>query len=189
MNVDQAPSWLPSYLVPFFTLSYPAAPPAEPKFFKDSSYYTVGVLDACLLVTFIAIMAVLRDMTRLWISEPFARWKLTRDLLYNMNKKRKNANGHANANGNGYRKTNGSGNGHANGGNNDEDSHVHLARLTQKDISKRETKKLHRSVLRFAEQGWSFIYYTCVWCFGLVSPLPSYNSLIALFRSCQATSR
>jgi len=32
----------------------------------------------------------------------------------------------------------------------------------------KEDRKMHRKVLRFAEQGWSVIYYTFSWCFGLV---------------------
>ncbi|KAJ6520945.1 hypothetical protein B0H19DRAFT_1204404 [Mycena capillaripes] len=34
-------------------------------------------------------------------------------------------------------------------------------------MSKKEQRHLHRSVLRFAEQGWSAVYYPLQWCFGL----------------------
>jgi acyl-CoA-dependent ceramide synthase len=93
-------------------------------------------------------MAVLRDATRLGIMEPFARWKLARDLEHS---KKLNVNGRALglANGNGYSNGNAS---YPNGG-----------RTTQQ-----ESRKMHRKVLRFAEQSWSVIYYTVIWCYGLV---------------------
>ncbi|OBZ77140.1 Sphingosine N-acyltransferase lag1 [Grifola frondosa] len=80
--------------------------------------------------------------------EPFARWKLTRDLMRSKKRKALLLNGNGKANGVP------NGNGHA----------VHV---DGPEISKREARKMHRSVLRFAEQGWSVIYYTCQWCFGL----------------------
>ncbi|KAI0921677.1 hypothetical protein AcW1_004422 [Taiwanofungus camphoratus] len=165
MNTQQAPEWLLSYLVPFFTLSYPTAPPAEPDSFPNSSYYKNGLLDGCFIITCVAVMAVLRDLVRLWVLEPFARWKLTRDLRLSMRAKavRANNNGKANdeANGNGDTA-------HVNG-------NGHVARpknsravyIDGVPISKKEAKMMHRSVLRFAEQGWSFIYCTCIWSLGL----------------------
>ncbi|KAH9948353.1 longevity assurance proteins LAG1/LAC1 [Amylocystis lapponica] len=149
MNVLQAPAWLPSLLIPFVTLSYPAAPPAEPDSFPNFSYYVQGPLDGCLVISFIAVMAVLRDMTRLYIMEPFARWKLTRDLR--LSKSRKAA---TRANGNG--KANGVANGNG-----------HAAHADPKSITKRESRTLHRSVLRFAEQSWSAISYIVLWSLGL----------------------
>ena len=80
MNTALAPAWLPSQLVPFFFLSYPVAPPAQPDSFPDANYYSTGVLDGCIIVTAIAVMAVLRDATRLFVCEPFARWYLARTL-------------------------------------------------------------------------------------------------------------
>ena len=62
MNTAQAPAWLPAKLVPFFTLSYPTAPPLHPDSFLESNYYGTGLLDGWLIITAIAIMAVLRDM-------------------------------------------------------------------------------------------------------------------------------
>ncbi|KAI0772062.1 longevity assurance proteins LAG1/LAC1 [Trametes elegans] len=148
MNTDRAPNWLPKPLIPFFTLSYPVAPPAEPDSFPDSNYYSTGALDACLIVTAIAIMAVLRDATRLFIMEPFARWKLGRDLRLEKQKAAARANGNAKANG------------HANG-------NGHAVQANGHAVSKQEAKKMHRSVIRFAEQGWSVVYYLAQWCFGL----------------------
>ncbi|KAH9844132.1 longevity assurance proteins LAG1/LAC1 [Rhodofomes roseus] len=166
MNTDQAPGWLPSFLVPFVTLSYPAARPAVPDdSFPDTNYYGSGVLDGCLMITFIIVAAVLRDVARLWILEPFATWKLTRDL-----RSRKRANARRvqqkekaddAANGNGH-VSHDHGNGHATHTNGN--GHVAVA---DDHISKKEARKLHKSVLRFAEQGWSFIYYSFVWSLGL----------------------
>jgi len=70
---------VPSFLVPFVSLSYSVDPPSHPDSFLDSSYYDIGYLDVCLIVTLIAIMAILRDASRLLLLEPFANWKLTRD--------------------------------------------------------------------------------------------------------------
>ncbi|GLB33753.1 putative longevity-assurance protein [Lyophyllum shimeji] len=148
--------WLPSYLVPFFALSYPTDPPKNPDSFPDSPYYTTGLLDACIIVTCIAVMAVLRDALRLGVFEPFAHWKLSRDLV---NRKRRTAS----ANG----KSNGLSNGHANGlVNGTLNGNGGATDGTEQPTSK-ELKRMHRSVLRFAEQGWSVVYYTLQWSYGL----------------------
>src|SRR5579863_1305545 len=73
------PNRLPPFLLPFVSLSYPVDPPTNPDSFPDSSYYNIGYLDVCLIVTLIAIMAILRDAARVLLLEPFANWKLTRD--------------------------------------------------------------------------------------------------------------
>ncbi|KAJ2990738.1 hypothetical protein NUW54_g8384 [Trametes sanguinea] len=155
MNTEQAPGWLPRYLVPFFTLSYPTTPPAHPDSFPTSNYYSNGLLDGCLIITAIAVMAVLRDVTRIYIMEPFARWKLTRDLRLS---KQRDAAARSNTNG----KANGVANGHANG-----NGHTTHVNGNGSVISRQEAKKMRRSVIRFAEQGWSVIYYTAQWCFGV----------------------
>ncbi|KAJ6599117.1 TLC domain-containing protein [Mycena vulgaris] len=135
--------WLPPYLAPFFSLSHPTDTPADPDSFPDSAYFNTGGLDVCLLITCIAVMAVFRDALRLGVFEPFARWKLARDLQARRSK-RMNGNGKAN------------GNGEANG-------HAHA----ENAVSKKELRHMHRSVLRFAEQGWSAFYYPLQWAFGL----------------------
>jgi len=140
---------LPSYLVPFFSLSYPTDKPPNLDSFHNSVYYNTGPLDACLIITCIAVMAVLRDAGRLGILEPFARWKLMRDLE---ERRIRRANGKPN--GKVYGVANG--NGHAVHANGD----VYQAPAT-------ELRLVHRSVLRFAEQGWSVTYYVVQWCFGL----------------------
>ena len=154
MNTAQAPEWLPSFLVPFVTLSYPTSPPAAPDSFRNSSYYGGGLLDGCLIITCIAVMAVLRDALRLGVFEPFAKWYLTRTLKKSKAKQNGHANGDAKKSNGSPLKTNGTANGSA-----------HHADVV---ITKREARRLHRSVLRFAEQGWSFVYYTLQWLYGLV---------------------
>ncbi|KAJ7937102.1 TLC domain-containing protein [Mycena leptocephala] len=129
------------WLAPFYSLSHRTGTPAEPDSFPDSVYYNTGAKDVCLIITCMAVMAILRDVLRLGVFEPFAQWKLSRDLAFK-HSKRMNGNGKANGNGNG--------NGHA-----------------KAVISKKEQRLLHRSVLRFAEQGWSAVYYPLQWCFGL----------------------
>ena len=149
MNTALAPEWLPSFLIPFVTLSYPTSPPAAPDSFKNASYYGGGLLDGCFIITCIAVMAILRDALRLGVFEPFAQWYLTRVLKKEKAKQNRRA-----QNGGGDAKPNGSANGHA-----------HHADVV---ITKREAKRLHRSVMRFAEQGWSVVYYTLQWLYGLV---------------------
>jgi acyl-CoA-dependent ceramide synthase len=151
MNSALAPSWVPHYLVPFVTLSYPTETPADPDSFPHSSYYGTGYLDICIIISFIAVMAVLRDVARLCVLEPFARWRLTQNLK---NSKRKQAALQRKGEAAG---SNGSANGHASS--------------TQDpfQLTKSEERKMQRSVLRFAEQGWAFIYYTIQFSFGVVS--------------------
>ncbi|KAI0774093.1 longevity assurance proteins LAG1/LAC1 [Fomes fomentarius] len=151
MNTDAAPAWLPKPLIPFFTLSYPIPAPAQPDSFPNSNYYDTGLLDACIIVTAIAVMAILRDATRLFVMEPFARWKLARDLRKRKQKQFTLANGNG--------KTNGTANGHA------EKSDHYTADPAY--ISPAEKKKMQRSVIRFAEQGWPVVYYPAQLAFGL----------------------
>ncbi|KAG6860997.1 hypothetical protein C0995_005017 [Termitomyces sp. Mi166 len=131
-----ATQWLPSYLVPFFTLSYPTVTPKNPDSFPDSAYYNTGIQDVCLLITCIAVMAILRDALRLGVFEPLAHWKLTRDLCNRKKleaaKSKEHTNGHVTINGVP------NGNGHASD----------VPKPTSKEL-----RKVHRSVLRFAEQG------------------------------------
>ncbi|KAG6821233.1 hypothetical protein H0H93_002343 [Arthromyces matolae] len=98
-------------------------------------------------------MAVLRDALRLGVFEPLAHWKLTRDLYKRKELEAKKSNGHAN----GHAITNGVANGNGNG---------HAA-ATVTPPTPKELRKVHRSVLRFAEQGWSVVYYTLQWSYGL----------------------
>lgn len=135
--------WLP-YLTPFYNLSYPTERPANPDSFPDSSYYKTGPQDLCVVITCIAVMAIARDALRLGVFEPFARWVLYRNLAL---KRQENA-----------AKLNGKANGVANG------NHAVNGGLTRR----KEEQKLQRSVMRFAEQGWSLAYYPLQWCFGLV---------------------
>lgn len=153
MDVSLPTEWLPPHLIPFFSLSYPTDTPKEPDSFPNSAYYNTGRQDLCLIITCIAVMAILRDALRLGVFEPFARWKLMRDLNRRKREKLQNgrANGKANGHSNGHSITNGNGNGH-------------VASVS----TPRELHKMHRSVLRFAEQGWSVVYYTLQWSFGLV---------------------
>lgn len=155
MNLEHAPDWLPTYLVPFFTLSYPVSPPDNPDAFPDSNFYVPGLLDGCFIVTCIAIMAILRDFFRVCVAEPFATWYLTRDQQRgrSVSPRRldeKSQNGHV-----------ANGNGHAS------DEKTALLRSKRK-----EDRAIRHKVLRFGEQSWSLIYYSVQWCYGLVSSFP-----------------
>ncbi|KAH8830787.1 TLC domain-containing protein [Flagelloscypha sp. PMI_526] len=84
-------------LQPFFSLSYPVPKPAQTESFTDSSYYATGPKDLLFVVGVIAVMAVLRDITRIYVFEPFAKWKLMADLR--TTRTNGHTNGHANGNG------------------------------------------------------------------------------------------
>jgi acyl-CoA-dependent ceramide synthase len=95
-------------------------------------------------------MAILRDAVRLSIMEPFARWKLSRDLQHRRAQRAKglsNDNVLGEANGDSFAV-------HANG---------NACQNSQKEL-----RQMHRSVLRFAEQGWSALYYIVQFSYGLV---------------------
>ena len=160
-----------SYVAPFFTLQYPTATPAHPDSFPHSTYYNAGKLDICILISCVAIMAVLRDAFRLGIFEPLARWKLLRDLELKRGKVlKKVVNGSANDNTNHHHHTangngNANGNGHANG-----NDRIVLG-------TRKQLRQLNRSVLRFAEQGWSVVYYSLQMSFGVVGIFPFFFSI------------
>jgi acyl-CoA-dependent ceramide synthase len=161
-------------LSPFVSLQYITTPPEYIDSFPDSAYYNAGKLDVCIVITLVAIMAVLRDAFRLAIFEPFAKWKLTRDLQRRkkLNKPLQNGNG-ALSNGNGHI-SNGNGhlsNGHANGnGKGHINGHALANGSSKSPYTPKELAHLNRSVLRFAEQGWSVVYYSLQWSYGLVGP-------------------
>lgn len=177
MNTLVVLEWLPSFAAPFFSLSYPTDTPPNPDSFPNSSYYHVGLLDGCFIVSCIAAMAILRDLARLYLLEPFAAWKLKKDILRQRGSPTPRTNASAKQNGSANGETKKLANGHANGNGNG-----HLVEVSPALVlTSKEARALHRSVLRFAEQGWSVIYYTCQWSFGLVRRLLSHPSLRAQF--------
>lgn len=160
MNVDGAPKWMPYYLVPFFTLSYPTSRPENPDSFPTSYYYTTGLLDGCIVISSIAVMALLRDVTRVFVLEPFAQWFLTRSRAFEPTR---DATPQGMSNGNKNALV------------------IEKSDLVRK--KRREERQIRRSVLRFAEQGWSVIYYSILWSYGLVSA--SYFRCLTLLTSLQ----
>lgn len=178
--MDKFNAWS-TYVAPFYSLQYPTATPQNTDSFHDASYYNFGPLDIFLVISCIAVMAILRDALRLGFFEPLARWKLHRDLSGRIKLRTKaasamNGNGHATSNGNGHTTDNGNGvaNGKANGSANGHASVVAAAGPTT-----RELRQLNRKVIRFAEQGWSVVYYSIQWSFGIVR---------RVFSSCSRSS-
>ena len=164
MNTDIIPPWVLTYVLPFFSLSYPTDPPTKTDSFHDSQHYGTGWLDICTIVGLIAAMAVLRDLARLYVFEPFACWKLSKDL-----RAKKLAGGKNRSSSSPSLKaklvSNGVVNGHqANGG------------VDEITFTAAEKRKMHRSVLRFAEQGWALLCYSFQCGFGFVS-LSSFSHL------------
>ncbi|KAI0065923.1 longevity assurance proteins LAG1/LAC1 [Artomyces pyxidatus] len=163
---------LPSFLVPFVSLSYPVERPlVTDDSFHDATYYQIGYRDVCLIVTLIAAMAFFRDVARLGLLEPFAKWKLTRDWRIRQGTKALLTNGHDKINGpanekvevNGTGKANGKVDGKANGNGLAGEKQLVEPLLDGSP----EGRRIRRQVLRFAEQGWQFIYYSLQWSLGL----------------------
>lgn len=155
MNANRVPSWFPQYLSPFFSLSYPTNPPPKTDSFHDSQYFGTGWLDVCTIIGLIAAMAILRDLARLYVFEPFACWKLSKDL-----KAKKLA--ASKKGGSPSLKAKFVSNGVANGHQANGDAHE----ITFTAVEKR---RMHRSMLRFAEQGWALLCYSFQCGFGFVS--------------------
>ncbi|KAI0265086.1 longevity-assurance protein [Gloeopeniophorella convolvens] len=139
---------LPSFLVPFVSLSY-----------------RIGYRDVCLIVTLIAIMAVLRDSARLLLLEPFANWKLTRDWRRRQALKSGSSTPDANAK---KGETPGSGDKisrvTASNGNVGNAERLTADRPAEGSL---EARRIRHAVVRFAEQGWQAIYYLVQWLLGI----------------------
>ena len=135
-------------------------PPPKTDSFHDSLYFGKGLLDICTIVGLIAAMAIFRDLARLYVFEPFARWKLSRDLRA---KKLVSKNGGSLTP---PLKPKSVSNGVTNGQNVNGDAHEITFTVVEK-------RRMHRSVLRFAEQGWALLCYSFQCGFGLVSLLSS----------------
>jgi hypothetical protein len=156
---------LPSFLVPFVTLSYPVNPPLKPDSFPDSAYYEIGYRDVCVIVTLIAIMAILRDAARVLVLEPFAIWKLTRDWRRRQASKSGSSTPDMRASVNDPLNVNASGK--VNGPVTTIGSAEKLVADRPPDKS-RDAHRIRHAVLRFAEQGWQALYYLIQWSLGIV---------------------
>lgn len=159
------PSWLglSTFTRAFFELSYPTPPPASPDSFFTSRYYETGLLDACFIVSTIAVFAVTRDIVRLRIATPIAN-----KCLFGSTK-----GAVALTNGKGGCKTPANGTSHAANGNGN--GHYTVRRLSAKN------RLRERNVVRFAEQSWSLVYYGIWWPFGVVRSFPSFSPTHAKF--------
>ncbi|KAF9646950.1 longevity assurance proteins LAG1/LAC1 [Thelephora ganbajun] len=154
MNTNVVPSWVPPYVIPFFSLSYPTDPPLKTDSFHNSQYFGTGWLDICTIVGLIAAMAILRDLVRLYVFEPFALWKLSKDLRAKKLAVSKNG-GPWSPSLKAKLVSNGVASGHQSNGD------VHEVTFTAV-----EKRRMHRSVLRFAEQGWALLCYSFQCGFG-----------------------
>ena len=157
MNINRVTSWVPPYIIPFLSLSYPMDPPPKTDSFHDSQHFGTGWFDVCTIVGLIAAMAILRDLARLYVFEPFAHWKLSKDLRIKKLAASKNR-GSSSPSLKAKLVSNGVANGRQTNG--------HVREITFTAVEKR---KVHRSVLRFAEQGWALLCYSFQCGFGLVS--------------------
>ena len=123
------------------------------------------------MVTLIAAMALLRDVTRIVVLEPFATWMLTRQW-----RMRKAAEG---------------GNETPNLAKADADTKAESSALGPKKpslerlvASSREARRIRHSVVRFAEQGWMCIYYVWMFSLGMVRSLQLPTSFLLPTTRC-----
>lgn len=180
MDAAASPSWLSPYLVPFAYLSYPTDTPSNLDSFKNSSYYGTGILDACFVVSWVAVLALLREFVRLAVMEPFARTWLSRQaarggistpkILQKSVKVTPAKEAIEEPYGVPRDKVESEKlelllRSRRNG-----ESKPKLEKITKrrlKGMTKEEWRR-ERSVLRFAEQGWALVYYTIYWSLGIV---------------------
>lgn len=156
---------LPSFLVPFVTLSYRVDPPLNPDSFPDSSYYDIGYRDVCLIVTLIAIMATLRDAARLFMLEPFAYWKLTRDW------RRRRALKSGSSTPDSVQSLNNPVRHNAKSKINGcvtINSSAEKVFADRPPENSRDARRIRHAISRFGEQGWQAIYYMIQWSLGIV---------------------
>lgn len=146
MNREQAPAWLPTYLVPFFTLSYPVDTPAKPDSFPNSNYYVNGPLDLCFIVMWIGALALIRDGLRLKVFEPFARqWHLRAERNAAARRAKRNAT---------------------------KSTPTSEKSISPEYKTIRQSKQdviRERNVMRFGEQSYQWIYFVVYWSYGAVS--------------------
>ena len=144
-------SLIPPSLRPYISLSYPVLRPAATLQLSKLNHlrYTNEVLftkgtNDFLFAGFCAVaFTVLREVMLRGVMRPFANWWLRSAGRA----KRKRALGRANSNGN----SNGNG----------------VKGMIGEP--KREARQREHTALRFAEQGWSFLYCTVFWTLGMVS--------------------
>lgn len=153
-------SFIPPSLRPYILLSYPVSRPAATLQLSKVNHlrytndilYTKGLHDIFFSAFCAIAFTVLREVMLRAVLKPFANWW----LRSNGRAKRKRALSRAHANGNG------------NGA------------LAEKGIAgetKREARQREHTALRFAEQGWSFLYCTVFWTLGMVCA-SSQNSFV-----------
>jgi very-long-chain ceramide synthase len=181
MDATASPQWLSPYLVPFAYLSYPTEAPKNPDSFQGSSYYKTGIKDACFVIAWIAVLAILREFVRLAIMEPFARAWLSKQaarggistpkILQKSEKttpaaketmKDQSAEPKQKVEDEGLElllrsRRNG----------NAKPKLEKITKRRMKGMTKEEWKR-ERSVLRFAEQGWTLVYYSVYRSLGIV---------------------
>jgi very-long-chain ceramide synthase len=190
MDPSTIPSWLSTYLVPFAYISYPVETPNNTDSFHNSSYYGTGILDACFIVTWIAVLAILREFVRLVVMEPFARTWLSRraaregistPIILQKSDKGIPTNNMVIDPNESSGQTIGSEKldlllrSRRNG-----EIKPKLGKITKrrvKGMTKDEWRR-ERSVLRFAEQGWNLVYYSTYWVLGMVRDLLVSGSLV-----------
>jgi acyl-CoA-dependent ceramide synthase len=156
-------SLIPPSLRPYISLSYPVLRPAATLQLSKLNHlrYTNEVLftkgtNDFLFAGFCAVaFTVLREVMLRGVMKPFANWWLRSAGRA----KRKRALSRAAANGNG----NVNGNG------------VEKGTIGE---TKREARQREHVALRFAEQGWSFMYCTVFWTIGMVSAFFQLDSFV-----------
>ncbi|KAG8927189.1 sphingosine N-acyltransferase lag1 [Tulasnella sp. 418] len=129
----------------FTRLSYPASPSAL-NFFPQYQHYDKGWLDVPFVIGWTLVFAIAREVIMRWVCAPFMQWWLLREEQQRALARRKSTK---------QSYMNGS---LANG----------VTRPTKPKRTRSQADRMReKKVTRFAEQGWSFVYYTYSWVFGM----------------------
>lgn len=157
---------IPPALESFIGLSYPVPIPADADSYFDATYYNKGPKDLLFIATWVVLLAFFREVLMRLFFMPIARWRLEslaaakRGARLTRTKPKGNTVGEKlvstppkptpvrqrqapNAN----------------------SRPVKSWTETKKS---RDAKLLERNVVRFAEQGWSLVYYSVFWALGMV---------------------
>lgn len=145
---------IPISLRPYLSLSYPVSPsraayaisPHDHLRNTNQTLYDKGWDDVYFVAFWAVAFTILREIVLRGIMKPFASYWLSSSA-----KKAKLKRAKAKTNG-----LNGSGGG--------------SGTLSPRRETKREIRQREHTALRFAEQGWSFVYCTIFWSLGMVSP-------------------
>lgn len=171
---------IPPALQPFVGLSYPVPTPDDTDSYYSATYYNKGPKDLLFVATWTVLLVLLREVLMRFFFKPIARWRLEHLAAVKRNARPTSPNGAparvksnkhtvgekiATAPSDGSTKSVRQRTSRRSSPVGSPNKPVKTWTETKKD---RDAKLLERNVLRFAEQGWSLVYYIVFWALGVV---------------------